>query len=330
LLCRSIALILTPWLQFKDISLKYAPTLPPALNGVSFKLPHAAKVGVVGRTGSGKSTLLVALFRLIQPCDGAIVLNGRSILVRRMPAQLAAVQFRLCLFASFGAVAGLTCLQSADLDALRNQLSIVPQEPAMFAGTLRENIDPFVRYSDAEVAKVIEDCGLGGRSLDATVGVSGENFSLGEKQLVRFHPTFASHPQLPLHVSHTAVDVVMPTGLPGARASQAACSSCPRRGHFRPGPKNGSIVSEGFGGKVPSDHHPLHCAPSRDLALVQDAHRDGHRQAAVHQRLQPRVCGVGSLSCGLGLESRAHNLFAFAAYCKQHCIRFSTNRIVYF
>ena len=124
-------------------------------------------------------------------------------------------------------MAGLTCLQSADLDALRNQLSIVPQEPAMFAGTLRENIDPFVRYSDAEVAKVIEDCGLGGRSLDATVGVSGENFSLGEKQLVRFHPTFASHPQLPLHVSHTAVDVVMPTGLPGARASQAACSSCP-------------------------------------------------------------------------------------------------------
>jgi ATP-binding cassette subfamily C (CFTR/MRP) protein 10 len=78
LLCRSIALTLTPWLQFKDISLKYAPSLPPALNAVSFKLPHAAKVGVVGRTGSGKSTLLVALFRLIQPCDGAIVLNGRD------------------------------------------------------------------------------------------------------------------------------------------------------------------------------------------------------------------------------------------------------------
>jgi hypothetical protein len=62
---------------------------------------------------------------------------------------------------------------------------------------------------------------------------------------------------------------------------------------------------------------------------VQDAHRDGHRQAAVHQRLQPRVCGVGSLSCGLRLDSRAHNLFAFAAHCKQKCFRFSTNRIVY-
>ena len=75
-------------------------------------------------------------------------------------------------------------LQSADLDALRNQLSIVPQEPAMFSGTLRENIDPFVRYSDAAVAKAVHDCGLEGRSLDAVVGVSGENFSLGEKQLV--------------------------------------------------------------------------------------------------------------------------------------------------
>jgi ABC-type multidrug transport system fused ATPase/permease subunit len=82
--------------------------------------------------------------------------------------------------------------QSADLDALRNQLSIVPQEPAMFSGTLRENIDPFVRYSDAAVTKAIQDCGLEGRSLDAVVGVSGENFSLGEKQLVCHCPASSS------------------------------------------------------------------------------------------------------------------------------------------
>ena len=54
----------------------------------------------------------------------------------------------------------------------------------MFSGTLRENIDPFVRYSDAAVAKAVHDCGLEGRSLDAVVGVSGEKFSLGEEQLV--------------------------------------------------------------------------------------------------------------------------------------------------
>jgi ABC-type multidrug transport system fused ATPase/permease subunit len=56
----------------------------------------------------------------------------------------------------------------------------------MFAGTLRENIDPFEQYSDMEVSAVISECGLERRSLDSPVGISGENFSLGEKQLVRF------------------------------------------------------------------------------------------------------------------------------------------------
>ena len=72
---------MTGAMEFNDICLKYAPSLPLALDKVSFKLEHGAKVGVVGRTGSGKSTLLVALFRLIQPCDGAIVLNQKGILV---------------------------------------------------------------------------------------------------------------------------------------------------------------------------------------------------------------------------------------------------------
>ena len=66
-------------IEFKDLCLKYSPLLPLALDHVSFKLPHGAKVGVVGRTGSGKSTLLVAMFRLIQPCDGDIKVNNRSI-----------------------------------------------------------------------------------------------------------------------------------------------------------------------------------------------------------------------------------------------------------
>jgi ABC-type multidrug transport system fused ATPase/permease subunit len=75
--------------------------------------------------------------------------------------------------------------QTADLEALRNQIGIIPQEPAMFSGTLRENIDPWGKYSDAEISAVLKECGLESRSLHAAVGVSGENFSLGEKQLVR-------------------------------------------------------------------------------------------------------------------------------------------------
>jgi ABC-type multidrug transport system fused ATPase/permease subunit len=74
----------------------------------------------------------------------------------------------------------------------------------MFSGTLRENIDPFHRYSDAEVDKAVQDCGLEGRSLDATVGVSGDNFSLGEKQLVRYRASAESHEQLSLRLVCTA------------------------------------------------------------------------------------------------------------------------------
>ena len=120
----------------------------------------------------------------------------------------------------FVVVHRLIRVQSADLDALRNQLSIVPQEPAMFSGTLRENIDPFVRYSDAAVAKAIKDCGLEGRALDATVEVSGENFSLGEKQLVRL-----SNFHQPLHALRAYIVFVLLVLRHGARRSAwRACS----------------------------------------------------------------------------------------------------------
>jgi ABC-type transport system involved in cytochrome bd biosynthesis fused ATPase/permease subunit len=91
---------------------------------------------------------------------------------------LLAVHSRQC------ACSNVSYSQSADLDALRSQIGIIPQDPAMFAGTLRENIDPFERYSDSEVSVAIAECGLEHRSMDSIVGVSGENFSLGEKQLV--------------------------------------------------------------------------------------------------------------------------------------------------
>jgi ATP-binding cassette subfamily C (CFTR/MRP) protein 10 len=152
---------------------QYAPSLPPALSGISFKLQHGAKVGVTGRTGSGKSTLLVALFRIVQPSSGSIVVDQRDVLVPAMSVRL-----------KRPAVPPHTRAQAADLEALRNQLGIIPQEPAMFSGTLRENVDPCAAYSDAEVAAALAECGLEGRSLLSAVGVSGENFSLGEKQLV--------------------------------------------------------------------------------------------------------------------------------------------------
>jgi ABC-type multidrug transport system fused ATPase/permease subunit len=139
---------------FEKVSLRYSPSLPLALDGVSFDLPHGSKVGVVGRTGSGKSTLLVALFRLIQPCDGTMFMDGQPV-------------------------------NSVAVDALRQQLSIIPQDPAMFEGTLRLNLDPFHEYSDQQVRAVIHQVGLSEtRDMHSTVLVSGEDWSLGERQLV--------------------------------------------------------------------------------------------------------------------------------------------------
>ena len=83
-------------IELKNLCLTYGPNLPPALDDVSFKLAPASKVGVIGRTGSGKSSLLVALFRLIQPSSGDMVVGGCSI-------------------------------TNVMLDSLREQMSIIPQ-----------------------------------------------------------------------------------------------------------------------------------------------------------------------------------------------------------
>jgi ABC-type multidrug transport system fused ATPase/permease subunit len=141
-------------IEFRNVSLRYGPGLPCALDNVSFKLPHAAKVGVVGRTGSGKSTLLVALFRLIQPCSGTMIVDSKPV-------------------------------NTAAVDVLRRQLAIIPQDPAMFEGSLRTNLDPFDEYTDQQIRTVIYEVGLSeSRDMYSAVGVAGEDWSVGEKQLV--------------------------------------------------------------------------------------------------------------------------------------------------
>jgi ATP-binding cassette subfamily C (CFTR/MRP) protein 2 len=153
-------------ISFEKVSLRYAPSLPLALDHVSFELPHASKVGVVGRTGSGKSTLLVALFRLIQPCGGTLLIDGQKV-------------------------------NDVAVDSLRRQLSIIPQDPAMFEGNLRLNLDPFEEYTDEQVREVIHQVGLSEfRDMHSTVRVSGEDWSLGEKQLVCLARVLLKRPRI--------------------------------------------------------------------------------------------------------------------------------------
>uniref|UniRef100_A0A667ZNK8 ATP-binding cassette, sub-family C (CFTR/MRP), member 10 n=1 Tax=Myripristis murdjan TaxID=586833 RepID=A0A667ZNK8_9TELE len=145
------------WLEFRGAVLAYRDGLPNALDGVSLVVRPGEKVGIVGRTGSGKSTLFLALFRMVE-------LNRGQILV---DASLVNAVVALC----------------------RSKLAIIPQDPFLFGGSVRENLDPYGRRPDRQLLDVLEQCHLGavvGRmgGLDAEVGERGKSFSLGQRQLL--------------------------------------------------------------------------------------------------------------------------------------------------
>ncbi|ORY50511.1 P-loop containing nucleoside triphosphate hydrolase protein [Rhizoclosmatium globosum] len=145
-------------IEFKGVTMRYAPHLPVVLDDVSFKIRQKEKIGIVGRTGSGKSSLMQALFRMIQ-CEGLITIDGIDI-------------------------------TSIGLHKLRSSLAVIPQDPFVFSGTFRFNLDPFGEHSDAELWESLERAGLKAKvaaqdgALDALVQAGGENLSVGERQLL--------------------------------------------------------------------------------------------------------------------------------------------------
>ncbi|KAJ1927461.1 hypothetical protein FBU59_007218, partial [Linderina macrospora] len=116
--------------EFRNYSTRYREGLDLVLNGLSFRAQPKQKVGIVGRTGAGKSSLTLALFRIIESASGQILLDGEDI-------------------SKYG------------LFDLRSRLSIIPQDPVLFAGTIRENLDPFGRYSDDEIWRALDNAHLG-------------------------------------------------------------------------------------------------------------------------------------------------------------------------
>ncbi|NWS22729.1 MRP7 protein, partial [Pachyramphus minor] len=145
-------------LEFQEVVLAYRAGLPNALDGVSFTVYPGEKLGIVGRTGSGKSTLFLALFRMVELKSGRILLDG-------VDSQL------------------------VGLEELRSRLAIIPQDPFLFSGSIRENLDPQGKRTDAELHEVLEQCHLqdavtqmGG--LDSELGERGKSLSVGQRQLV--------------------------------------------------------------------------------------------------------------------------------------------------
>ena len=145
--------------EFTNYGLRYREGLDLVVRDITATVRGGEKVGIVGRTGAGKSTLTVALFRLVEAAQGGIKIDGKSI-------------------ADMG------------LHDLRSKLTIIPQDPVLFSGTLRMNLDPFSSYSDQQVWAALEQAHLKTfvtgleAGLEHEVQEGGENLSVGQRQLV--------------------------------------------------------------------------------------------------------------------------------------------------
>lgn len=164
----------TGQIRFENVTMSYRPGLPPVLKNFNADVKPNEKIGVCGRTGAGKSSIMIALYRIVELSGGKIEIDGIDVL-------------------------------TLGLNNLRSKLSIIPQDPVLFRGTVRSNLDPFEERSDDELwdilrrARIIEEKDLEKIRvqskdsedlhkfhLDRTVEAEGENFSLGEKQMIAF------------------------------------------------------------------------------------------------------------------------------------------------
>ncbi|KAG8782047.1 hypothetical protein FRC15_007633 [Serendipita sp. 397] len=168
----------TGQIDIKDISLKYRPELPLVLKNISLQVKGGEKIGIIGRTGSGKSSLLSCLFRLVELNSGEIMIDGLDI-------------------------------SKLGLDDLRSKIAIIPQDPLLFSGTMRSNLDPFNIHDDATLNEALRQSYLidtskpvtsaagsvisnttgthtpvNRFSLDSPIDAEGSNLSVGQRSLV--------------------------------------------------------------------------------------------------------------------------------------------------
>ncbi|KAM7523622.1 hypothetical protein LguiA_013524 [Lonicera macranthoides] len=144
--------------DIQDLQIKYRADSPLVLDGISCKFEGGQKVGIVGRTGSGKTTLIGALFRLVEPFGGRIVIDGIDI-------------------------------STIGLHDLRSSFGVLPQDPTLFNGSVRYNLDPLSQHSDQQIWEALHKCQLGEavmekkQGLDTLVAEDGSNWSMGQRQL---------------------------------------------------------------------------------------------------------------------------------------------------
>lgn len=178
-------------LEVENLSVTYAPDLPPVLNTLTFSIDRQSRIGVVGRTGAGKSSLTLALFRFLEAQTGSIYIDGIDI-------------------------------STLKLETLRSRLAIIPQDPVLFSGTIRSNLDPFDERSDAELMDALgrvhlitpttDNSGTATpinttsqqtdtnknifKSLSSPISPSGLNLSQGQRQLLCLARSIVLRPKI--------------------------------------------------------------------------------------------------------------------------------------
>ena len=149
---------------FDNVEMRYRPGLPLVLQGLSLHVQPGERIGIVGRTGAGKSSIMSTLFRMVEICGGTISIDGVN-------------------------------TAKVGLADLRSRLAIIPQDPTLFRGTIRTNLDPFNEHTDIELWSALRQADLVGAetqvddksariNLDSIVEEEGLNFSLGQRQLM--------------------------------------------------------------------------------------------------------------------------------------------------
>uniref|UniRef100_A0A0A9G6B8 ABC transporter domain-containing protein n=1 Tax=Arundo donax TaxID=35708 RepID=A0A0A9G6B8_ARUDO len=144
--------------ELRGLKIRYRQDAPLVLHGITCTFEGGDKIGIVGRTGSGKTTLIGALFRLVEPAGGKIIIDSVDI-------------------------------TKIGLHDLRSRMGIIPQDPTLFQGTIRYNLDPLGQFSDQQIWEVLDKCQLleavqeKEQGLDSLVVEDGSNWSMGQRQL---------------------------------------------------------------------------------------------------------------------------------------------------